>query len=88
MVGGCEGCSPGPSGNTNGPRSNCPLGPIGNIGGGPPLWNTAKSLWWSKRGPPECLPTMKPVPKTTATMNTTPATIPTHAATWFSRLGR
>jgi hypothetical protein len=29
---------------------------------------------------------MKPVLKITATMKTTPATIPTHAATWLSRL--
>jgi hypothetical protein len=30
---------------------------------------------------------MKPVPKITATMKTEPATMPTHAATWFNRLG-
>jgi len=30
---------------------------------------------------------MKPEKKITATMNTTPATIPTHAKTWLIRLG-
>ena len=59
-------------------------GPIGNIGGGP-RWMTAKPsspLWppGPPRWPPLCAPRMKPEKKITATMNTTPATMPTQAA--------
>jgi hypothetical protein len=44
--------------------------------------NAAWCLWWWPPWCPVALPNPKPVKKMTATMNTIPATMATHAANW------
>lgn len=78
----------GPPGPIRPGPGHSPTGPIG--ADGPPrcsMWGPSWPRKWSYPGP-ECLPIKNPEKNTTATMNTAPATMPTHANAWNSRLGR